>query len=108
MASDLLELEDSQFEERVIQSSLPIIVDFCAPWCGPCKQIQPILDDLAQQFAGRVSFARMDIAEQPLTAARYGIRSIPALMLVKDGVVKEILIGAQPKGKILKKLEQLL
>ena len=108
MVGQLIELADADFNEKVLKSSVPVLVDFWATWCGPCKMLAPVLEELAGEFAGRLVIGKMDIVAQPQTAAHYGIRSIPALILFKDGKVADTLVGAQPKQKIRDRLQQAL
>jgi thioredoxin 1 len=108
MAANLIEVTDGDFQARILQSSLPAVVDFWAPWCGPCKMIAPIMEELAGQYSGRLQVAKMDIAQHPQTAASYGIRSIPALLFFRDGQIAGSLMGAQPKDKIQGMIDQIL
>ena len=99
---------DADFQEKVINSSNPVLVDFWADWCTPCKMIAPIVDELAEELDGQVEFAKVDVDSNPETAISYGIRSIPALIVFKDGKPVEQIIGAVPKGQIRKKLDEVL
>ncbi|MQF69252.1 thioredoxin [SAR202 cluster bacterium AD-804-J14_MRT_500m] len=99
---------DADFQEKVINSSNPVLVDFWADWCTPCKMIAPIVDELAEELDGRVEFAKVDVDSNPETAISYGIRSIPALIVFKDGKPVEQIIGAVPKDQIRKKLDAVL
>ena len=99
---------DAEFEEKVINSETPVLVDFWAEWCGPCKMIAPIVEELAQEMDGHVEFAKIDVDSNPVTAVTYGIRSIPALLIFKDGKPVEQIIGAVPKGQIKKKIDAAL
>jgi thioredoxin 1 len=98
-----LEISDANFKSEVIESSMPVLVDFWAPWCGPCKMIAPVLDELAQEYEGKVKIVKLNVDEHQNTATEFGIRSIPTLILFKDGKVLEQTIGAQSK-ELLKKL----
>jgi len=99
---------DANFEEVVLKSPVPVIVDMWAEWCGPCKMIEPYLDDISDEYDGKVLVARVDVDSSPGIAVRYGARSIPMLLFVKNGEVVDKLIGAVPKKHVLKKLKPLM
>jgi thioredoxin 1 len=92
---------DSSFEADVLKASGPVLVDFWAEWCGPCRQIAPALEEIAAQLAGEITVAKLDIEESPSTPSRYGVRGIPTMMLFKDGRMASMKVGAMPKQKIL-------
>lgn len=96
----VLHVTDNSFEQDVLKSDKLTLVDFWAPWCGPCKFIGPILDNLAPEYTGRVTFAKVNTDENQGTAMRYGIRSIPTLLLIKDGRVVDTRIGALSKEQL--------
>jgi thioredoxin 1 len=98
-------LNDSNFEDEVLNSDVPVLVDFWAAWCGPCRVIAPIIEELAEEYEGRVKVAKLDVDYNPRTAMQYGVRSIPTLLIFKDGHVADHLIGAAPKHHLTKKLE---
>jgi thioredoxin 1 len=104
----MIELTDSNFENEVITSQEPVLVDFWAEWCGPCKAITPIVEEIAGQYAGRLKVGKVNVDDAAGTATRFGIRSIPSLLFFKDGKVVDTIIGAVPKGEILRKLDKVL
>ncbi|GIV58767.1 MAG: thioredoxin [Bacteroidetes bacterium] len=102
-------LTDSNFEQEVLKSDVPVLVDFWAAWCGPCRVIAPVIDELAEEFEGRAKVAKMDVDHNPQTPMAYGIRSIPTLLFFKDGQVVDQMIGGSPSMKkaLAAKLEAL-
>ena len=107
MASPLIvTLTQENFSQQVLQSPLPVLVDFWAEWCGPCKMIAPLLDELAGEYAGKVKVGKVNIDEQQNLAAQYGIRAIPTLLLVKNGQVAEQMVGAKSKGALKASLDK--
>ena len=98
MSSDkIVHVTDASFDQEVLKSDTPVLVDFWAPWCGPCRAIAPILDDLAGEYSGRLKIAKINVDDNPQTPGRYGVRGIPNLLIIKGGQVKEQIIGAVPK-----------
>ncbi len=95
--SDPIKVTDSSFEQDVLKAEGPVLVDFWAEWCGPCKSIAPALDDLAKEYGGKVTVAKLNIDDNPNTPTKYGVRGIPTLMLFKNGNVAATKIGALPK-----------
>ncbi len=106
--SSIAEVTDSTFKQEVIESEIPVLVDFWAPWCGPCKMVAPIVDEVAVQYNGQVKVVKLNTDENPNVASQYGIRSIPTLMIFKGGEQVEIVVGAVPKTTLAKALEKYL
>ncbi len=99
------EFTDSNFEGEVVQSTQPVLVDFWAPWCGPCRQIAPTVEQLANEYDGSVKFGKVNIDESPDVAASYSVSSIPTLMIFKGGQVVERFVGVQPKNRLQEALD---
>ena len=95
-----VKVTDSSFEQDVLKSSEPVVVDFWAEWCGPCRMIGPALEEISNEMAGKVKIAKVNVDENPQIASQFGIRSIPALMLFKDGKLASQKVGAAPKGDL--------
>ena len=100
MSNSIKNVSDKSFSEDVIQSTKPVLVDYWAAWCGPCKAIAPILEEIATQYGDRVTVAKLNVDENPETAAKFGIRGIPTLMLFKDGQPVETKVGALSKSQL--------
>ena len=101
-----VKVTDDSFDLDVLKSDRPVLVDFWAEWCGPCKQIAPALEQIAQEFGAQVNIAQVNIEESPTTPSRYGVRGIPTLMLFKGGQMASMKVGAMPKAKILEWLNE--
>ena len=109
MASpNVINLTESSFDQEVLNVSVPVLVDFWAPWCGPCKMIAPIIDEIATEKAGVAKITKVDVDQNQAIAARYGIRAIPTLLLFKNGEVKEQIVGMVNKSNLLAKIDALL
>ena len=108
MAGPLKEFNDSNFEEEVLQSSEPVLVDFWAPWCGPCRMLAPTIEELAKQYEGRVKVGKLNTDDSPQTASRFGISSIPTVLFFKNGEVADRLVGLGPKAQFEEILNRLI
>ena len=108
MAVEPMHITDDQFEKEVLKSQIPVIVDFWAPWCGPCKMIAPILDKIASEYDGKLAVAKVNTDENPEWAQVYGVMSIPTLLFVANGEIVETLVGAVPEAKLRITLDQFL
>jgi thioredoxin 1 len=106
--SAVQDVNDGNFENEVINSDVPVLIDFWAPWCGPCRAIAPVVGELASQYAGKLKVVKMNVDENPLTPSRYGVRSIPNLLLIKNGQVKDQIIGAVPKGHFVQAIDKVV
>ncbi|MEY1663010.1 thioredoxin TrxA [Isoalcanivorax beigongshangi] len=100
MSGQILNTTDASFEDDVLKSDVPVLVDYWAPWCGPCKMIAPILEQLAEEYAGRVKVVKINIDDNPNTARQYGIRSIPTLTVFSNGKVEATKVGARNKAEL--------
>ncbi len=105
MAGNVHEFTDQNFDSEVLKSAQPVLVDFWAPWCGPCRQIAPMIDQLAGENLGSVKIGKVNIDDNPGAAQKYGVSSIPTLMLFKDGDVTERFVGVQPKARLQESLD---
>ena len=102
------EVSDANFESEVIKSDLPVLVDFWAPWCGPCRMVAPLVEELADEYSGKVKFVKLNTDDNVQTASRYGIRSIPTLLVFKGGKTVEQVIGFRPKSELKRTLDKAL
>jgi thioredoxin 1 len=108
MGDNLLHISDAEFEEKVLNSELPVLVDFWAPWCGPCRMISPIIEELAKEYDGKVVFAKVNTDENPSIPTQYDIMSIPSLLLFKDGEIYDRAVGMRPKPALKQWLDSAL
>jgi thioredoxin 1 len=103
-----LELTDSNFEEMVLKSDKPVLVDFWAEWCGPCRMVAPIVNELAAEYEGRAVVGKVDVDSNPEVAQKFGIRNIPTILFFKDGEIADKQVGAVPKSMLVSKIDNLL
>ena len=104
----LVTITDDNFEKEVLKPDIPVIIDFWAEWFSPCRLIAPIMDELAEEFNGKIKVGKLDVDSNQQTAIKYGVRSIPTVLMLKDGEVKEVVIGAVPKAMFVDKINSLL
>jgi thioredoxin 1 len=102
------EVSDGTFEQEVLKASKPVMVDFWAPWCGPCRMVSPLVEELADEYDGKVNFVKLNTDDNPVTASRYGIRSIPTLLVFKEGQPVGAIIGFRPKSDLRRRLDAAL
>jgi len=106
MSTAVAATTDSTFQQDVLDSQLPVLVDFWAPWCGPCRMVAPVVEEISQQFEGQLKVVKLNTDENPTVAGQYGIRSIPTLMVFKDGQRVDMVVGAVPKTTLANTLEK--
>lgn len=106
--STAVQVTDASFKQDVLESDVPVLVDFWAPWCGPCRMVAPVVDEIAQQYEGQVKVVKLNTDENPNVASQYGIRSIPTLMIFKGGQRVDMVVGAVPKTTLANTLEKYL
>ncbi len=104
----ITDVTDATFEAEVLKASLPVLVDFWAPWCGPCKTIAPVVEQLATEYDGKLKVAKINVDENPLTPSRYCVRGIPNLLILKGGTVREQIVGAAPKSRLVQAIGNVL
>jgi thioredoxin 1 len=102
MAENITNVSDATFESEVLKASVPVLIDFWAPWCGPCRAIAPIVEDLAKEYAGKLKVVKMNVDDNPRTPTQYGVRGIPNLIVFKNGEVQQQIVGAVPKAHLVK------
>lgn len=108
MADNVREFTDSNFDEEVINSDVPVLVDFWAVWCMPCKMVAPVVAEIANDYSGKLKVGKLDVDNNPAVAQKYGIRSIPSLLIFQNGEVAQMLVGAVPKPQITAKIDAVL
>ncbi|RKX22852.1 MAG: thioredoxin [Candidatus Zixiibacteriota bacterium] len=106
--SQPINITDDTFEQEVIQSNIPVVVDFWAAWCGPCKMIAPILEEIASEFDGKIKITKLDVDSNNGTAGKYNIMSIPSLLFFKNGEIVDQVVGAMPKAQLAQKVEAVI
>ena len=106
--STAAQVTDSSFKQEVLDSDVPVLVDFWAPWCGPCRMVAPVVDEISEQYIGQIKVVKVNTDENPQVASQYGIRSIPTLMIFKDGQKVDMVVGAVPKTTLASTLEKYL
>jgi len=108
MAEGILEIDDGSFEAEVLKADQPVLVDFWAPWCGPCKAIAPIIEELAADFGDKIKFTKLNVDDSPVTPGKYGIRAIPTLIFFKGGEVSDQITGMVAKSKLQESINKVL
>lgn len=108
MAGKVGEVSDSSFDAEVIKSSIPVLVDFWAPWCGPCKSIAPVLEEIAGEYDGKLKVVKVNVDDNPRSPTQYGVRGIPNLVFFKDGKVAEQIVGAVPKDQLVNAITKII
>ncbi len=106
--ADLVAVSDESFEREVLQSGTPVLIDFWAPWCAPCRAIAPVVEEVARDYAGKLKVVKMNVDDNPRTPTRYGVRGIPNLIMFQNGEVKEQIVGAVPKVQLVKAICKVL
>ena len=106
--AEVVTVSDATFEEMVLKASLPVLVDFWAPWCGPCKAVAPILEELVKEYDGKMGIARVNVDEEPINASKYGISAIPTMLLFQGGQPVGQILGFRPKAQLKKALDEML
>lgn len=108
MAENVMEVNDNSFDAEILQAEMPVLVDFWAPWCGPCKAIAPVVQELAETFGDKIKFAKCNVDDNPVTPGKYGIRAIPTLILFKGGDVVDQITGMVAKSKLEEAIQSVL
>ena len=108
MSNNTIEFTDQSFNKEVVQADIPVLIDFWAVWCGPCKAIAPVIEEIAVEYDGKVKVGKLDVDQNQKTAMEYGVRSIPTILIIKSGEVVSQIVGAVPKENIIKALDEIL
>ena len=106
MSESIKHISDASFDQEVLKADLPVLIDFWAPWCGPCKAISPIVEELAGQYEGKLKVVKMNVDDNPQTPSRYGVRGIPNLIIFKGGEVSDQIVGAVPKSQLIRAIDR--
>ena len=106
--TELPQVTDKNFVTEVLNANIPVLVDFWATWCGPCRSISPIVEEVAKEFTGKIKVTKLNVDENPATPSQYGVRGIPTLILFKGGKIVEQIVGAVPKGRLVSMIEKVL
>jgi thioredoxin 1 len=108
MAGNITEVSDATFVSEVLQAPTPVLIDFWAPWCGPCRAIAPLVEEIANEYAGKLKVVKMNVDENPRTPAQYGVRGIPNLLVFKNGEVQQQIVGAVPKAQLVQAISAVI
>ena len=108
MSNNTIEFTDQSFNKEVVQADIPVLIDFWADWCGPCKAIAPVIEEIAVEYDGKVKVGKLDVDQNQKTAMEYGVRSIPTILIIKSGEVVSQIVGAVPKENIIKALDEIM
>lgn len=103
-----IEITDTNFDQEVLKSDVPVLIDFWAVWCGPCRVVAPVVEEIASEYDGKLKVGKLDVDNNPQVAIKYGIRSIPTLLIFNNGVVSDQMIGALPKAQIVNRVEKVV